>query len=113
MYAPGAGYPELAEIRAWIKAPATVLPDPELELMAGAEQLAQHHLLVWSQTWPPSDLPDDLEAAFNRRVARHAAAKGIPLGVLGADAEFGTVRLSRWDAEIEQLKAPYLIHAIA
>jgi hypothetical protein len=110
MYLPGAGYPELADIRTWLKTPATVLPDEQLEVMAGAEQTAQARLL----TWPDDvDLPDDLVAAFYRRVARHAAAKGIPLGVLGADAEYGAVRLSRWDAEVERLEGPSFTHAVA
>jgi hypothetical protein len=107
-YVPGGGYPDLATIRAWLKTAATVLTDADLEVMAAAEQTAQARLL----TWPDDVLPDDLVAAFLRRVARHAAAKGIPLGVLGADAEFGAVRLSRWDAEVERLEGPTFAHAV-
>lgn len=103
-YTPGSGYPTLAEIRDWILVPATALADPELELIAGAEQTLQASGLEWAD----SDAPDPVIAAFMRRVARATAAKGIPLGILAADAEFGTVRLSKWDAEIDRYEAGYL-----
>jgi hypothetical protein len=109
-YLPGAGYPDLATIRAWLKSPATVLPDDELAMIAGAEQTNQTHLLAWPTD---ADLPDDLAAAFLRRCARHAAAKNIPLGILGADAEYGAVRLSRWESEVDRLEAPYYVPVIA
>ena len=109
MYVPGAGYPTLAEIRAWLKTPATVLDDSQLDVIAGAEQFAQTHLLAW----PDGDAPADLVAAFYRRCARHAAAKGIPLGILGADAEYGAVRLSKWESEVDRLEAPYFVPVIA
>ena len=103
MYAPGAGYPDLEAIRDWIMVPATSLADADLELIAGAEQSLQATGLEWSET----DAPDPIVAAFMRRVARAVAAKGIPLGILAADAEYGTVRLSRWDAEIERYEGAY------
>lgn len=109
MYTPGAGYPDLAAIRAWLKTPATVLPDTELETIAGAEQTAQSHLSFDTTV----DAPDDLVAAFYRRCARHAAAKSIPLGILGADAEYGAVRLSKWESEVDRLEAPYYVPVIA
>lgn len=108
-YLPGAGYPDLPTLRAWLKAPATVLPDPELEVIAGAEQTAQTHLLSWEDP----TTPDDVVAAFYRRCARHAAAKAIPLGILGADAEYGAVRLSKWESEVDRLEAPYSTPVIA
>lgn len=109
MYVPGAGYPPLDDVRAWLKVAATVLPDPQLDVIAGAEQFAQTHLLEW----PEGDVPPDLVAAFYRRCARHAAAKSIPLGILGADAEYGAVRLSKWESEVDRLEAPYFIPVIA
>jgi hypothetical protein len=104
MYTPGDGYPSISDIRTWIGVPATVLADPEMEVVAGAEQTQQGARLDWGG----GTLPDDLVAAFFRRVGRHVAAKGIPLGILAADAEYGTVRLSRWDSEIERLEGAYL-----
>jgi len=103
-----AGYPTLAELRAWLKTPATVLPDAELDVIAAAEQIAQSRL-----DWGAGDLPADAKTAFYRRVQRHAAAKGIPLGIMAADAEFGTVRISRFDAEIERGEAAYVAPVIA
>lgn len=108
-YAPGAGYPDLATLRAWLKVPATVLPDDQLDVAAAAEQTAQGRL-----SWGAGlDLPADALGAFNRRVARHIAARGVPLGVLGTDSEFAAVRLTRWDPEIERLEAPYVVPVVA
>ena len=42
--------------------------------------------------------------AVYRRCAREVAARGVPLGMLGADSEYGPARLSRWDAEIDRLE---------
>lgn len=111
MYVEGAGYPSLAEVRAWLKVAATVLPDEQLATIAAAEQTAQSRALEWTTTG--GDAPDDVVAAFYRRCARHAAAKGVPLGVLGADAEYGAVRLAKWDGEVDRLEASYLVIAIA
>jgi hypothetical protein len=103
-----AGYPDLTRIRAWIQVPATVLPDDQLDEIAEGEQLAQAAL-----DWGVLDLPGDVRQAFYRRVARSVAAKGIPLGILAADAEFGLVRLSGIDTEIARLEAPYVVPVIA
>jgi hypothetical protein len=46
-----------------------------------------------------------LRQAVLRRVARHVAARGLPLGLTG-DSEFGPVRLPTYDVEIERLEAP-------
>jgi hypothetical protein len=107
-YQPAGGYPTLAELRTWLKVPATILPDAELLIIAAAEQASQRRL-----DWGAAELPADALAAFYRRCARHAAAKNIPLGILAADAEFGTVRLSRWESEVERLEAPYISPVIA
>ena len=113
MYVPSGGYPDLATIRSWIQVPATVLADAELEKVAGAEQEAQAFLDWGSTVDAPLDIPDGIYQAFLRRVARHCAAKGVPLGILSADPEYGTVRLSGWDAEIVRLEAPYVVVVIA
>lgn len=104
MYDPTGGFPTLGEIRAWIQTPATVLPDEQLTKIAGAEQDNVVKGYVWVEG---SDLPDPLHGVFMRQVARNAAAKGVPLGILAADAEFGTVRLSRWDSEVLRLGGAY------
>jgi hypothetical protein len=102
------GYPTLAELRTWLKVPATILPDAELGIVAAAEQAAQQRL-----DWGAGELPADALAAFYRRCARHAAAKNIPLGIIAADAEFGTIRISRWESEVERLEAAYVSPVVA
>lgn len=103
-YEPGGGYPELAALRGWLKVPATVLSDDDLGVIAAAEQAEQ---TIRLDPYVGETAPDAVVAAFYRRVARHAAAKSIPLGILGADAEYGAVRLSRWETEVDRLEAPY------
>jgi hypothetical protein len=97
-YLPGAGFPPLADVRAWIQVPATVLTDAQLDLIAAGEQAAVTAGYDWTGT-----LPDNLVAVFMRLVARATAAKGVSLGLLAADAEYGGARLSRWDAEVTRL----------
>lgn len=58
-------------------------------------------------------LPDALVLALYRRVARALAARGVALGVVGADSEFGSTSLPRYDAEIERYERPYRVVAIA
>ena len=50
-----------------------------------------------------------LVQSLYRRVAREVAARGVPLGMIGADAEYGPARLSRWDAEVDRLEGPYRV----
>jgi hypothetical protein len=107
-YQDAGGYPTLAEIRSWLKVAATTLPDAELEVIAAAEQAAQARL-----DWGAGDLPADALAAFYRRCSRHANAKGIPLGIVYADAEYGTVRVGNIDNEIVRLEAAYVSPVVA
>lgn len=103
------GYPDLVDIRAWVLVPATVIDDAALTRVAGAEQSAQLALCPAPDPGvdPPLDLADDLYQALLRRIARHLAAKSVPLGLLGVDSEFGTARLSKWDSEVERLEGPH------
>lgn len=109
MYAAGSGYPTLADIRAWISVPATVLDDNALGWVAGAEQAAQASTCGTL----PDPITDDLHQAFMRRVARHVAARGVPLGLIGLDSEYGASRLVRWDAEVDRLEAPHVSVVVA
>ena len=93
--------PPLEDVRGWIRVPATVLDDQQLQTVIDAESILQARLCTVSDP-----LTADLVQAIYRRVAREVAARGIPLGMLGADAEYGTARLGRWDAEIERLEGP-------
>jgi hypothetical protein len=109
-YVPGNGYPSLADIRAYIAVPATVVDDTILGWVAGAEQVAQVHAVDVALG---AELPDDLHQAFMRRVARHLAARSVPLGLIGLDNEYGASRLVRWDAEVDRLEAPHVMPVVS
>lgn len=104
MYDPTGGYPDLPTIREEIGVPATVLADDQLEPIAGSEQDGVNSSYEWEAG---ADLPDRLYQVFVRSVARAVAARGVPLGILAADAEYGTVRLSMRDSEITRLGGQY------
>lgn len=84
--------------------PATVVTDDQLAQVIAAEALLQARLCKVPDD--PEALPPDLVQAIYRRVAREVAARGVPLGMLGADTEYGTARLGRFDAEIQRLEGP-------
>lgn len=100
MYDPSGGFPDLATIRAEIGVPATVLADEILTPIAGSEQEGIYAGYEWDD---PLVLPDKLYEVFIRSVARAVAARGVVLGILAADAEYGTVRLSTRDSEITRM----------
>ena len=108
--------PPLADVRAWIQVPASVVSDDQLTQVLEAEaaiQAAACRVLVVN----PLDVVTGPEAALTqalyRRVARQIAARGVPLGMLGADSEYGPARLSRWDAEVDRLEGPWRVMVFA
>lgn len=103
MYDPSGGFPDLATIRQEIGVPATVMPDDILDAIAGSEQEG----VRGGYDWGEGDLPDRMYELFIRSVMRAVAARGVPLGILAADAEYGTVRLSMRDSEITRLGGMY------
>jgi beta-galactosidase GanA len=102
-YDPTAGFPDLATIRVEVGVPATVLADEQLEAIAGSEQDNMHAAYEWTD----SDLPDRLYQVFLRSVARTIAARGLPLGMVGTDSEYGVARLTTRDSEIVRLGGQY------
>ena len=96
--------PTVAEVRAWVQVPASAVSDPQLDLVIAAEADLQA-----AGARVPCDyvVVPALQQAIYRRVGRHLAARGVPLGLIGADAEYGPTRLARWDAEMERLEGPY------
>ncbi len=102
-YDPTTGFPDLDTIRTEIGVPSTVLTDVQLELIAGAAQDS----VVGSYEWPGLELPDGLYQVFLRETARTIAARGLPLGMVGTDSEYGVARLTTRDSEITRLGAPY------
>jgi len=93
----------LADLRAWLQVPVSVLDDPQLQQVLDAETILQARACR-----VPDDgtLTADLTQALYRRVGREVAARGVPLGMLGADSEYGPARLTRWDSEIDRLEGP-------
>lgn len=96
------GFPDLDTIRVEIGVPSTVLTDEQLGLIAGAAQDSVTGSYEWVGT-----LPDGLYQVFLREVARTVAARGLPLGMVGTDSEYGVARLTTRDSEITRLGAMY------
>lgn len=92
----------LAEVRAWIQTPDTVLTDAQLQTLLDGETAVQ--ALVCRID--PVNVQPALNEALQRRVSRAAAARGVPLGLLGDAGEYGPVALRRYDGEIERLELP-------
>jgi len=99
--------PDLTTVRAYIRVPATILSDEDLERMRIAcltDQMARCR-------WPGQDTPDTaddeypeaLAQALLRRIQRECAAKNLPLGVVGLDGgEYGPQTLPAYDALISE-----------
>jgi len=96
--------PATSDVRAWINVPASLVPDPMLEGVIAAEMEIQ--AVACTVAADPEPLGPAHTQALYRRCARHIAARGVPLGMLGADTEYGPARLARWDAEVERLEGP-------
>ena len=96
--------PDLAAVRAWIAVPVETISDTQLQGVLDAE-LALQAAVCTVDPWAAS-----LTQAIYRRVGREVAAMALPLGVVGgAEAEYGTATLPRFDVEIERLERPYRV----
>lgn len=100
--------PTLEQVRAWIQVPATVLDDPSLQQVYDAEINAQ---VAYCLVADEAAYPAELAQALYRRVGIAVARKGFPLGVISD--EFGPVRISQWDAELERLEGPHRVIPVA
>jgi hypothetical protein len=113
-------FPDLAVVRAYLKIPATSLSDEDLQRMMDASQADQLARCTWPGAEPdpvpddPASYPPALEQAFLRRVQREAAARNLPLGMVGTDAaEYGPTRLPELDALVESHERAYRRQVIA
>ena len=101
-----ADIPDLEMVREYIRVPATVLSDDDLERMRMAALTDQLARCTWpgQETPEPNDqYPDALAQALMRRIQRECAAKNLPLGMVGLDgAEFGPQSLPAYDALISE-----------
>jgi hypothetical protein len=95
---------DLATVRAYLRVPATALSDEDLQRMidtSAADQSARCH---WE---PTAEFPVALEQALLRRVQREVAARNLPLGMVGLEAEYGPQSLATYDALVEQHERQY------
>lgn len=98
------------EVRAWA-GPVSVT-DAVIQSVIDAETEAQGRVCD-TGGGDATTVPQALDLALMRRVARSLAARGVALGIVGADSEYGATSLPRFDAEIERLERPYRVVAIA
>jgi hypothetical protein len=91
-----AGYPDITEVRAYIRVPATSLPDPDLTRMmitAATDQTARCNTAIGRDV--DGAVNGSLEQAFYRRVQREVAGRNLPLGMVGVDStEYGPTRIA-------------------
>jgi len=108
--------PDLATVREYIRVPATVISDDDLERMRMACLTDQVARCSWpGQDDPASDeYPDTLAQALLRRIQRECAAKNLPLGMVGLDGgEFGPQNLPAFDALITEHEKAYRRQVLA
>jgi len=99
------------EVRSWA-GPVSV-SDGVIQEVIDAETEAQGRICDTGGDDEQTTPPVALTLALLRRVARSLAARGVALGIVGADSEYGATSLPRFDAEIERLERPYRVVAIA
>lgn len=104
-YIPGAGYPDLDTLRIELGVPVTLMPDETLDSIAESEQDGTNTNYEWKPVGGP--LPAKLYQVFVRSCARSIAARGVPLGMVGTDSEFGVARLTTRDSEIVRIGGQY------
>lgn len=97
--------PTVEDIRAWCEI-GPAITDGQLSAVLAAETELQAARLNPRPDNYPTEMPSSLAQALLRRCARELAARGVPLGVTGAD-EYGPVVLPSFDTEIERLEAPW------
>lgn len=109
------GYPDLDAVRAYIRVPATSLPDEDLERFMAAAAQDQNDRCDTDRGRDPDTeaVADALVQAWFRRVQREVAAKNLPLGMVGVDAaEYGPTRI-QLDALILDHERGYLRQVLA
>lgn len=99
-YAVAQSYVTVAQVKAYIG--DTSIVDAELSNIIAAEQAAQ------ARRCRIDLYSDDLKEALKRRVARNIAARNIPVAQFTSfEGGSTSLSLSRNDAEITRLEAPY------
>lgn len=101
-------YPTLDDVKAYMKIDAADTSDDAAITrgMKAAESHQRSQLDLPTDDFGDESLSDDLVQAFLLRVQRYLARRNSPDGVVGFQ-EFGPVRVSSYDADIERLEGPY------
>jgi hypothetical protein len=95
--------PDLATVRSYIRVPATVISDEDLQRVMDAALTDQLARCTWPDQETPESYPEALGQAFLRRVQRECAARNLPLGMVGLDGgEYGPQTLPAYDALIAE-----------
>lgn len=95
--------PDIAEVRQWIGVPVAALSDEQLQRVYDAELAAQAAVCIIPAD--PDLYPAVAVEGLFRRVARVVAARGLPLGMMATESEYGPARLPSTDAEIARTEA--------
>jgi hypothetical protein len=95
--------PDLDQVRKWTGVSTNSITDQELQIVIEAEVFGQ------AQVCRVDPYNATLYQAVLRRCARELAARGVPLGMTSGESEYGSTRLSAFDAEIERLEGPFRI----
>jgi len=108
------GYPDLPTVRAYVRVPATSLPDEDLDRMmiAAATSQADGRNIDRGLDTDTGERAPALVQAFLRRVQRQIAGKNLPLGMVGVEAsEYGPTGIAL-DNLIYELERPYVMAVI-
>ena len=100
--------PDLDTVRGYVRVPASSLSDEDLERMRLAALDDQTRRCVYDNPDnDPDAYPDALAQALLRRVQREIAARNLPLGMVGLEAEYGPANIPAYDALIEHHENAY------
>jgi hypothetical protein len=100
--------PTLQQVRDYLAISATALSDEVLQTMLDAclgDQAARC-------TWVVDAYPAALTQGLYRRVQREVAAKNLPLGMVGMDAEYGPQAIPMYDALIETHERSHRVQVV-
>jgi hypothetical protein len=98
--------PTIERVRAWCGVSVTSVTEEDLQVIYDGEADNQGRVCRLPDPLDPLARTDDQVSAFYRRCARAIAAKGVPLGTIAGNDEYGPQALARFDAEIERYEGP-------
>jgi hypothetical protein len=95
-----------------VRVPASTLSDTDLERMRLACLGDQAARCVWpglleDPPVPETGYSDGLAQALLRRIQREIAARNLPLGMVGLEAEYGPANIPAYDALTEMHEQPF------